>query len=761
MRQLVVKTCFLLLAGGLAAQHTTLPLRSDLCITLLVASLCAMFRSRTRAPALFIFGYMLFMLAGLNVMGEQLDPGYEGDSMLTRVRVADFPRVTGNSVVLDVEPVADHRVPPKTRLSWFEAPVQPRIGDIWELELRLRRPRGSLNPGVFDFESWMFREKYLASGYVVSGKRNRLLESGSVTRLEQFRAEFVATAKAASDSDTAAAVLAAIGVGARHEISREQWDHFAASGTSHLMAISGLHVGLAALAAFVIAFCLLTPVLPGNGYVAAIVAGAMCALAYALVSGFGVPARRAIIMLLVAALTIGRRRQVEAVATVAVAATIVFLTDPIATMRPGFHLSFAAVVLLLWLAKRKDISRFAWRILDAPRQLFVMQVFLLFGLFPLTALIFQRFVLAATPVNLIAVPVFSLATVPLTLTALLVGGVSEKIASFLLRIAAHSIDAIEWIIARVVEQPFATVSLAEVRGVAWLFVFLPLAWVILPRGWPGRRIALLGVLAVVTWKPAAPPESCFDTWVLDVGQGLAVIVQTNSGVLMYDTGMAWRSGGSIADQAVLPFLRSRGIDRVDWMVVSHSDLDHSGGASTTLEQMSVGEVFVGETLALADEQLCASGQGWTSGTVRFDVLHPGGLRAQEGNASSCVLRVSVRSHGLLLTGDIEAESERELIQTRAHLEVDTVVVPHHGSVTSSTVPFTDSVRPEFAVVSAGYANRWGFPKDRVIERWEAIGAEVLNTATSGAVYFRTCANGGVSRKRSERERRRRFWHAET
>lgn len=757
----MVKTCVLLLTGGLAAQHTTLPLRSDLCIGLLVASLCVMFRPRSRAPALFVFAYALFTLAGLDVIEARLNPLYEGDSLLTQVRVADFPRATGDSVVLNVEPVADHRVPPRTRLSWFEAPVEPRMGDIWELELRLRRPRGNLNPGVFDFESWMFREKYHASGYVVSGKRNRLLAAGAVTRLERFRAEFVAMAKAAGASDSATAVLAAIGVGARHEISREQWDQFAASGTSHLMAISGLHVGLAALAAFLIAFCLLTPLLPGNGYVVAIVAGAICALAYALVSGFGVPARRAIVMLLVAALTVGRRRQVDAVATVALAAGIVFLTDPIATLRPGFHLSFAAVVLLLWLAKRKDVLRFTWRILDAPRQLFIMQVFLLFGLFPLTALIFQRFVLAATPVNLVAVPVFSLVTVPLTLAAVLVGQVSEAIALFLLRIAAHSVDAIGWVIAHVVIQPFATVSLAEVRGAAWLCVFLPLAWVILPRGWPGRRIALLGVLAVVTWKPAVPPASCFDAWVLDVGQGLAVVVQTNSSVLMYDTGMAWRSGGSIADQVILPFLRSRRINHVDWLVASHSDLDHSGGVSTILDQVSVGELFVGESLALTDEQLCASGQGWMSDMVRFDVLHPGGLHTQEGNASSCVLRVSVGSHNLLLTGDIEVESERELIQTRAELGADIVVVPHHGSVTSSTVPFADSVRPEFAVVSAGFANRWGFPKDQVVERWEAIGAEVLNTASSGAVYFRTCARGGVSEKRSERERRRRFWHAET
>ena len=747
--------------GGLAAQHTTLPLRSDLCVVLLVASICAMFRARVRVPAVFLFGYALFMLAGQQVIATRLEPAYEGDSMLTQVRVADFPRASGRSVVMDVEAIADVRIPKRTRVGWFEAPVQPRLGDIWELELRLRQPRGTLNPGVFDYESWMFREKYRASGYVVGGKRNRLLDEGAVTRLERFRAGFVTTARGATDSDSAAAILAAIGVGARHAITREQWDRFAASGTSHLMAISGLHVGLAAIAAFVISFGLLTPVIRQNGYVVAIVIGAVCALAYALVSGFGVPARRAIVMLAVVAFTMWRRRQLDPAATVAAAGVVVFLTDPIATMRPGFHLSFAAVVLLVWLARRKDTVRSVWRIAVASRQLLVMQVFLLFGLLPLTALIFQRFVVAATPANLVAVPVFSFVTVPLTLAGMVSDSFLPALASFLLGIAAHSIDAIEWFIGYVVELPFSSITLARIQGVAWLFVWVPLAWVILPRGWPGRRIALLGILAVVTWKPAAPPVDCLDAWVLDAGQGLAVTVQSRTGVLLYDTGMAWRGGGSIADQVILPFLRSRRIDYIDWLVVSHSDLDHSGGVSRILDEVSVGEVIVGEPLELSQQRRCAKGQGWTSGSIRFDVLHPGSLDERGGNASSCVLRVSAGPHSILLTGDIEAPSERELVQARAPLAADIAVVPHHGSLTSSTVPFIDSVYPDIAVISAGHANRWGFPKPLVVERWEAMGARVLNTATSGALYFRVCADGGVTKMYGERARRHRFWHAET
>jgi len=720
-----------------------------------------MYRARTRPLGVVLFGYALFMLAGQAVITTRLDPAYAGDSILTTVRVVDFPKVTGESVVLNVAPVDDGRVPERTRVSWFDAPVQPLIGDTWQLELRLRQPRGTLNPGVFDLETWMFREKIRASGYVVGGKRNRLLATGSLTRMERLRANFVATANGATESESAAAVLAAIGVGARHAITREQWDRFAASGTSHLMAISGLHVGLAALAAFVVSFVFLTPLIRTNGYVAAIVVGAVCALAYSLVSGFGIPARRAILMLAVVALAVWRRRQVDPAATVALAGVVVFITDPIATMRPGFHLSFAAVVLLLWLAKHRDAAVSGGRIISLPRQLFVMQVFLLFGLLPLTALIFQRFAVAATPVNLVAVPVFSFVTVPLTLAGMVSAGFSPSIASFLLKLAAHSVDAIEWLIEYIVKLPFASITLAQIQGVAWLFLWVPLAWVVLPRAWPGRHIAVLGVLAIVMWKPGVPPDGCFDARALDVGQGLAVTVQTRTSLLVYDSGMAWRSGGSAAEQVILPFLRSRRVDRIDRLVISHADLDHSGGVPAILEGLRVDDVIVGEPLGLSRERRCASGQQWGSGGIGFEILHPGRYDLREGNASSCVLRVSAGPYSLLLTGDIEAQSERELVQARAPLAADIAIVPHHGSLTSSTVPFVDSVYPDFAVVSAGYANRWGFPKERVVRRWEAMGAAVLNTATSGALYFRVCADQGVIRVRGERDLRRRFWHAET
>ncbi len=758
----VVKPCVLILAGGMAAQHSTLLLSSDHSSLLLVASLCLALLRRWRSPACFFGAYALFMLAAGDIIAQRLDPEFAGDSMLARVRIAAAPAVRGDALLLYLEPAGDPRIPPRVRVSWFDPPWVPTLGEVWELELRLQPPRGNFNPGVFDYETWLFREKVHATGYVVGGKRNRLLWSGTATWLDRYREDFAWRAEAAAETDAAAAVLVAIGVGLRHKVSREQWDRFAVSGTSHLMAISGLHVGLAALAAFVVAYAS-TGWLAGqrNSYVLAVLVGALCALAYALTSGFGVPARRAVIMLTVVAVAITRRRTVDPLAAIALAALVVFLSDPVATMTPGFHLSFAAVLVLLWLARRREAGVPAARWLRAPRQLLVMQIFLLFGLLPLTSLIFQRFAVAATPVNLVAVPVFSFIIVPLTLAALTVLRWSEALAGVFLKAAARCIDALDGFIDCIVALPLANTMLAEIRGVAWLFVLLPLAWVVLPRGWPGRHVAVLGVIAIVTWRPPAPPVACFDSWVLDVGQGLAVVVQTHEHTMLFDTGMAWRSGGNVATQSILPFLRSRRLERIDWLVVSHDDLDHSGGLDAIRETLNIGTVLSGESLRGRADRRCVAGDAWSSGQVDFAVLHPRAGAAGAGNAASCVLRVSAGEYGLLLTGDIEAEGERILIESGAHLASDIVVVPHHGSMTSSSVPFTDSVRPDFAVVSAGHGNRWSFPKPQVVERWQAHGALVLNTATTGAVHFRVCARDGVTAPGLERRLRHRFWHAAT
>ncbi|MDJ0873522.1 MAG: DNA internalization-related competence protein ComEC/Rec2 [Gammaproteobacteria bacterium] len=754
----MTRACLLVIAGGFAAQHSRVPVTWDLCIAGLVASLLLLAHARTRPAGLVLLGYCLFLQAGLAIIDERLDQRFAGDSLLTLVRIVDFPGVRGDSLMLRVSPVDDRRLPPLSRVSWFEPPVLPAIGETWELELRLKRPRGSSNPGLFDYEAWLFRERIHATGYVVPGKRNRLISAANVRPIEGVRRRFVDSAEAATSSRDAAAVLAAIGVGARHKVSRQQWQRYAVSGTSHLVAISGLHIGLAATTAFLLASIVLGLLqVFRNSYFAALTCSVLAAGAYAAVSGFGVPAQRASVMLLAAVVAIVRRRQVGPVQVLAAAALLIFLLDPVATMTPGFHLSFMAVVLLLWLArrrhaKRKTLPGRAWM---AVRQLVIMQSHLLFGLMPLTVLIFQRIAFLSMPANLVAVPLFSTITVPLTLAALALGSVSEHAAQTLLRVAAATIVEVDSVVEAMRQLPLADIRIPALDASAWPVVVMPALWALLPRGWPGRGLALIAVVALVLHSPKPPPRGCADLHVLDVGQGLAVVTRTPSRTLVFDTGIAYQSGGSAAEQVVLPFLESKGISRIDWLIISHDDIDHSGGFETLAAGIDTGKVLAGESLAGAEA--CRAGLEWIVDDVRFRILHPGSAAGASGNDASCVLLVSTGAHSILLTGDIEADAERELLERGLPGAVDVVVVPHHGSATSSSASFVDATSPQVAVVSAGYGNRWGFPSEAVVERWQSVGAELIDTATAGAVSLRLCARGGVTGLRRDRQTRRRFW----
>jgi len=751
----IIRASLLVLAGSFAAQHSRVLLSSDLCNGLFVASILLIVIGRMRFVAFLLLGFTVFMQAGISAVDAQLEARFVGESMLTRVRIVDFPKITDATVTMLIEPVNDTRLPPTSRVTWIDPPQIPAIGEVWQFELRLRRPRGSSNPGTFSVENWMFREGLHAAGYVVSGKRNRLLGSDGLSHVASYRRDFVRRAQA--NGGTASGVLAAIGVGTRHLLTPEQWQRYAKTGSSHLMAISGLHIGLAASAAFALV-AVFSGVfrLPGNHLDHALVGATTIATGYATVSGFAVPSQRATLMLLLASIALLLRRRPESLRIVAMTALVVFFIDPLASMSPGFSLSFGAVLVLLWSARHYSRPTAGRRIYQLGR----MQFELLFGLMPLTVLIFQRIAFVAPVVNLITVPLFSFLTVPLTLASMFLNPLSESVSLLLLKAAAVSVQGVERIIYFFSELRFTDVSIAGAGDTTWLIVLLPLALIVLPRGWPGRWIAVLGVIALILHKVAAPPRDCIDAHVLDVGQGLSVMVRTARHTLLFDTGASYRSGGSAAQRLILPFLKSQKIDTIDWLVVSHADNDHAGGVSALLENIEIGEIIVGEELPSIHRQAvnCYRGLAWEVDGVEFRFLHPNPEQALTGNDASCVLAVSTGGHRLLLTGDIEINAERQLLSHWPFETASVVVIPHHGSLTSSSAALVGRLSPDLAIVSAGYRNRWGLPRDRVTERWLGVGAAVMNTASAGAISLRMCASGGISRLGEERQRRRRFWH---
>ena len=760
----MLRACLYLLAGNYALQLSSFMPDSDLFAAGLVASIVCLVLGRFDALVFFVAGAALFLLAAVDVIDSRIDPRFVGDSIVTKVRVADFPKRSGSTVSLLAETSGDLHVPRRIRVSWHEPPLAIRLGDIWQLELRLRRPRGSSNPGVFDYEAWLFRERISAIGYVVSGSRNRLIRSGELSVTERIRQRVVDRVTAHPDISGAAAVLAAISVGARHLITAEQWQRYATTGTSHLMAISGLHVGLAAaggyfLAAFVAAmFCR-----RGNQHLIATAAAMIVAAGYAVLSGLAIPAQRAALMIGLAAIAVLRRRQVMPVDVIATVCVGILVTSPLATMSPGFKLSFAAVIALIWFSLQyhgRAQPNWPSRTWQASRQLGVVQGMLLFGLAPLTVLIFDRIAFAAPLVNLLAVPVFSAVTVPFTLAGIVLDGALQPAGDRALLVAAKSLEGIEWLIARAAELPGADFATSRITPAAWLVVALPAAWVVLPPGWPGRHIACLAFVTLVFHQPQRPLPGCAEVDVLDVGQGLAIVVTTRRHAIVFDTGPAYRSGGSAAAAVLLPVLQYRGITRIDTLVVSHSDLDHAGGVQAVTDNVDVGEVRLGEALAGkgAKARRCIAGDGWVYDGAQFEFLHPRPDSRYLGNDASCVLLIRTGAYSVLLTGDIERPVEEELVRTDRVSRVDAVVVPHHGSRTSSSLPFVRALSPSLAVVSAGYGNRWGFPKAEVVERWQGVGAEVLATSRSGAITIRLCDKGGVVSVAQQRTAQRRIWH---
>lgn len=753
--------CLLLLAGGIAAQHSRLLPHSDLLQLLFVAFVVLLASRRCRAAGVLLLGFVIFSVAATSNLERRLQAQFEGDSLLADVRILDFPKINGESVSMLVEPVADARLPPRSRVTWFEPPDMPRVGEVWTMELRLRRPRGSSNPGGFNVEDWMFREHIHASGYVVPGNRNKRLLAEPLTLRWRLRQSFVDFAIA--HGGPAAPVIAALGVGTRHLLAPSDWERYARTGTSHLMAISGLHVGLAATATFAVVTVLSALLrLPGNHLGHATIFAMLVAGVYALLSGFAVPAQRATFMLALLALAFVLRQQPKPMLIVAQASLLVYLIDPIALLRPGFGLSFTAVIVLLWRTNLERRRRAQTGPVSAAthglRSLLAIQLVLLVGLLPLTALIFQRIAFAAPLVNLLAVPVFSLVTVPSTLGSLLLHAVLPDAAAVLLQFAVASVLFVERLIGFFASLSWLNLALATSR-MQWLLFACTCLWLLLPRTWPGRWVGLLAVVSIACARPDTPPRHCFDAHVLDVGQGLAVVVQSHSRTLLYDTGAAYR-GRSAAQRVILPFLRYRGITAVDWLVVSHADNDHAGGVDTLHASIPVGGIYAGELEGDLPPQSrhCTAGQRWAADGINYAFLYPGAEARRSGNNASCVLAVSAGEHRLLLTGDIEAEAERDLLGGIALQRVSALVIPHHGSATSSTAEFVARTRPDIAISSAAYGNRWQLPRDSVVQRWHDAGAGVMDTASSGAISFRLCARDGLRWLHRNRVSEQRFWH---
>ncbi|WP_322024927.1 DNA internalization-related competence protein ComEC/Rec2 [Burkholderia sp. BCC1977] len=702
------------------------------------------------------------------------------------------------------------RFPPLIRLSWrtYGAPAARdampalRAAQRWRLVVRLKRPHAEANPGVRDSEAAWLAAGIRAIGYVVAPERAELLDaraSGWRASIDRLRDGLRTRIGDALGSDARhRGIVSALAVGDQSGIGDDDWRVLRNTGTSHLVAISGLHVGLVgAIAGGIVS--MVWRRLRWRGRVAALVmpapyvaslAALTAAAGYAALAGFNVPAQRAWWMIAAGAAAYLAGRSVPTSAVLCAALGGVLLADPWAVLSAGFWLSFGAVAVILmavagWRAVREfdgdDVSaangaaavdrwrrlcawcrRAARRIAEATRVQYAVTI----GLAPLTAAWFAQISVSGPFGNAFAIPWVSSVVTPIVLAGI---GLPAPLDAYAFRLAHAALEPMIALLRHLADWPAGVFWLRMPDWPVLALACVGVAWALMPRGWPLRWAAPLTWLPLVAPAPDAPPPGGFRLTVLDVGQGASVLVETARRTLLFDAGPGPESTHA-GTRIVAPALRARGIRTIDSLVLSHADADHAGGAAAVYAAAEVRQLLAGiaprhrlwrdaQAAGVADRLRCAAGQRWTWDGVAFTMLWPPGLAgAGPSNEQSCVLRIDAGGTSALLTGDIEARAERRLVaDARDALGAQILVVPHHGSRTSSVEPFLDSVGPRVAVFPVGYRNRFGHPNRTVLARYEARGIPLPRTDRDGAVRFDVApADGGFAFERY-RDARRRYW----
>lgn len=692
--------------------------------------------------------------------------------------------------------------PEKVLLSWYIYPDDQKNTDVpeiqsgqrWQFDVRLKAPHGSINPGGFDYELWLWSQNIGATGYIRTGKTSALPQLISDERIwsvdsirEAVRSDIFKTIHDPQE----AGLLAALTLGDQQAINRTDWKTFRITGVAHLVSISGLHITMMGWLAYAVISWLwrrsmrLMLWLPAHS--AAAVGGMLCALFYALFAGWGIPAQRTVLMLATVVLLrlIGIRWPWYV--TLLFAAVVVVAFDPWALLQAGFWLSFVAVAVLLLQSVRAEKSknseldklvvlpkpswfiRIVRAIINAIKELLRVQLYISLALAPLTLLLFQQVSVIGLVANLFAIPWVTFVMVPLAMMGIL-WHACWYIAAWAGKILMIFLQWLENAPAAVWEgavPPWPLSLLAVLAAIAMVAPQLRMYY---------RMLCVPLMLPAFLWRPSSPAVGEFEILALDVGQGSAVLVQTAHHALLYDTGAKFSAQSDAGELIVVPTLRAMGI-QPDKIVVSHIDSDHSGGLRSVHEAYPRAELLASAPadnplwqLPFVQKEACVAGMNWVWDDVQFSVLHPFEVeqstqainkKKNATNKQSCVLRISAYQSGTeisaLLTGDIEALQEQALID-RMHVQVlkaNWLLMPHHGSKTSSSDAWIASVKPQWAVAQTGYLNRFGHPHKEVLIRYQNAQVSVRNTVTCGAALWRSNQPEDM---RCSREERKRYWH---
>ncbi|GGP26198.1 DNA internalization-related competence protein ComEC/Rec2 [Silvimonas amylolytica] len=743
MAALVVGVCLLQMQPVLPAVYAPLPL-------ILLCAFVA-WRCRGRCKRLAIIALMLitgFGWANLRAhwrMADRLNPALEQSTVIAEGYVRGLPQSSEFGVRFVFVPTRvltpDTTLPARLSLSWWGEHPDLSAGTRWRLTFQPRRVHGQQNPGGFDTEAWMLQQGEGATGHVKSGEKQRgfAWQAG----IDRLRETVIQRILHALGNAPWAGVIVATATGDRSHISRDQWRDFAQTGTTHLTVISGLHVSMiAALTGWLAG--IIGKRLPGllghcNLRRQQLWVGLCAALLYSLLAGLGIPTQRAVLMLATGILCLLCGHPLTKGTIWMLALLVVVIVDPFAVISAGFWLSFLAVGALLWLSGNRVRPIKGWS--GWVRT----ELAVTLGTLPVLLVVFGRLPLVSPLANAVAIPVVSMLVTPLTLA-----GLADP-SGWLWHAAERTFAATHWLLALLATH-VPSPDFAPPPAWTILPAMLGLWLLMLPRGVPGRWLGLIMAtpLFVVPTPVIAPGE--FVATIIDVDQGLSVLVQTRHHTLVFDTGKPGQ-----ADRAILPVLRNRQVRRLDTLIVSHKDNDHSGSAQALLQTLPV-ETLLAQlpadhpALGLArHDETCEAGQSWDWDGVSFTLVWPVPEASMpDENARGCVLEIETAHQRMLIPADVGVAQESEMLSRNWLGHFDIVVAGHHGSITSSSATFVDTTRPAWVVFSSGYLNRFHHPRPEIVARYAQAGARDLRTDRDGAITLATQgATLSVSRWREQ------------
>jgi len=710
-----------------------------------------------------LLGFCWAVIAAHVALQDRLSaPLVKKEIVVTGV-VSDLPRQSADSWRFELTPIKASyagrqvAIPQKLRLSWYYSDVILRSGQTWQLTVSLKPPVGKLNPDGFDYETWLFQQGIGAVGYVKNNRNNKLISAAHITSgVDVIREKISYGIRKYGDYPAAVALLQALSIGDKALISQDMWTVFSRLGINHLVAISGLHIGLVAMGTFLLTgilwrcsarLCLWLPAPHAQAIVAIFTAAGYSAMA-----GFSIPTQRAMIMLFV--IMAGRLllKHMPSGQQLSIAAFLILLFDPVSVISPGFWLSFVAVAAIYVALSSANQQ------ISGIKKLIKVQWLITLFLMPLTLFFFKQASLISPLVNLLLIPIFSFLVVPIALLVSLLNLLDSVTIQFITKHFLQAISLGYQLLESLSSYPKIVYSDAGFGLINLVLLLLPiLTWVLSTRVWH-KMVSIVLLVGILVWKDKQAVDTNFRMTVLDVGQGLSVFIQQGERTLLYDLGPRYGQSGSATESIVMPYLKSRGVNELDYLIISHFDNDHAGDLDVVLQTVNVKQLLSGEKHPIHKTSPCLAGDQWQWDQAVFTILSPAHEHL-DGNNASCVLKISLPHASILLTGDIEKQVEKFLLQTRPEdVKADIVIIPHHGSKSSSTMAFTHAVKPVYTINSSGYLNRYDFPNEQVRSRWLATGSSFLDTAAEGAIELNFDEKGQLVNVVSTREQNWRYWY---